>query len=465
MFLKSSIGRRIFLSNFIVIFLTVALFEVVFVAGAKQFYYGGTLRILTDKALSNANFYNMYLKYDSLSDKVGTILENYMDQDEAELQIVDTKGNIIVSSTGYRHSEKIDVSAISKLKAGEISSWQGKIRVADEEVLAVSTPLVQGDAIVGSLRFVTSVEGVKAVVNDLLLKAFIIGGLILALSLILTILLSKTIVRPIKHLTDVSRKIAAGDFDAVAVKKYNDEIGELSDTLNFMSEEIKKSNNLKNDFISSISHEIRTPLTSIRGWAETIDNNSLDSEETRQGVHIILRESERLAKLVGELLDFSRFESGRINMNFEKVDLNLLIKDIIKQYAVRFEEKKLNLISKLDDKITYVTGDTDRLRQVFINIIDNACKFTNKNGTVTVATQHTDNGARVIVEDNGIGIPTNELSHVTEKFYKGKSKQSGSGLGLSISREIVSLHKGTLHIMSTEGKGTTVIVDLIRSSY
>lgn len=441
--------------------MSIVLFELIFGAGVKQFYYGGVQRVLEDKALSSSNFYNMYLKYETLEKKADTILKNYREQDTAELQIIDLNGNIIGSSTGFEHTEGIDASNERKLKIGQINSWQGRVNTTTDELLAVSTPIAKDDIIVGYLRFVTSIEGIKASVFDLQAKALFIGLLILVLSLVLNILLTKTIVRPIKHLTDVSKKIAEGDFDAIALKKYNDEIGELSDTINFMTDEIKKSNNLKNDFISSISHEIRTPLTSIRGWAETIDQNSdsLDKEETNQVIRIILRESKRLTKLVEELLDFSRFESGRIRMNFEKVDLNLLIKDVLKQYRIKAEEKKLNLISNLDDKITYVIGDGDRLRQVFINIVDNACKFTNENGTIIVSTESTPKGSRVMIEDNGIGIPANELPHVTEKFYKGKTNQSGSGLGLSISREIIKLHKGTMNITSTEGQGTRICIE------
>lgn len=478
--MKNSIGRRIFLSNFIVIFLTIIIFEVFFGAGVYQFYFGGVLRVLKEKSLSNASFYNMYLKYESLEKKANTILENYNDQDKAELQIVDIQGKIIASSSGIVHSKKIDMSFKNSLKANEVYSWQEQIENSGEEVLSVITPLVDGDTVAGYLRLVTSLEDIKEVVNNLLTKAIILGIIILILSSIVAVILSQSIVRPIKHLTIVSRKIANGDLNTVASKRFDDEIGELSDTLNFMSEEIKKSNNLKNDFISSISHEIRTPLTSIRGWAETIDENLIENEETKQGIRIISRESERLTKLVEELLDFSKLESGRIEMSFDKVDLNLLIKDVLKQYTVKekhfqvpnlsgkttwksslkFEEKNIEIIYNLDDKITYIDGDSDRLRQVFINILNNACKFSFENGRVTVCTEHTQAGARVSIEDNGTGIASQELKHVTEKFYKGKSKKSGSGLGLSISMEIIRLHKGSLLIESIEGKGTKVIVDL-----
>ena len=252
----------------------------------------------------------------------------------------------------------------------------------------MTTPLVAGENISGYLRLVTSIEGIKEIITDIVTKALITGILILAVSLILNAVLSRTIVQPIKHLTEVSKQIAGGNLDVVAEKRYDDEIGKLADTINFMSNEIKKSNNLKNDFISSISHEIRTPLTSIRGWAETINGNPSEIDGNKQGISIILKESERLTNLVEELLDFSKFEAERIDMNFEKVDLNLLVKDVLRQYSSRFSENNgLNCI--LDDKVTYVTGDPGRLRQVFINVIDNACKFTDNDGSITVKTEKT----------------------------------------------------------------------------
>jgi signal transduction histidine kinase len=458
--LKSSISRRIFFSNSLVLLIVIAIFEIVFIFGVIQFYYGGAMRLLAEKAVSSAGLYNMYLKYDNIHNKAATILSNYKEGDKAELQIVDIDGTIIASSSGFNHVDKVNMDTISKLKVGEINSWQGQIRITGEEVLAVTTPLVAGENISGYLRLVTSIEGIKEIITDIVTKALITGILILAVSLILNAVLSRTIVQPIKHLTEVSKQIAGGNLDVVAEKRYDDEIGKLADTINFMSNEIKKSNNLKNDFISSISHEIRTPLTSIRGWAETINGNPSEIDGNKQGISIILKESERLTNLVEELLDFSKFEAERIDMNFEKVDLNLLVKDVLRQYSSRFSEKKMALNCILDDKVTYVTGDPGRLRQVFINVIDNACKFTDNDGSITVKTEKTPAGTNVIVKDNGIGIPPDELPHITEKFYKGQSAKSGSGIGLSISTEIIRLHNGNLRIESGYGKGTTVTIEL-----
>ena len=219
-FLKNSIRRRITLSIFTVIFITILIFEAVFIIGVRQFYYGRALGILSDKAVSIANFYNMYLRYEDLYRKGTVILDNYEEKDRAELQIVDIEGNIIVSSAGFLHTEKVDVKSIRTLKVGEFHSWRGRLDTIDGEILIVSTPLIMGNSntIVGFIRLVSSIEEITITVKDLILKSVFLSTFILVLSLILASLLSGSIVKPIKHLTYVSRSIADGNFDIVADK-------------------------------------------------------------------------------------------------------------------------------------------------------------------------------------------------------------------------------------------------------
>ena len=239
--------QKDFFSNSLVLLIVIAIFEIVFIFGVIQFYYGEQW-LLAEKAVSSAGLYNMYLKYDNIHNKAATILSNYKEGDKAELQIVDIDGTIIASSSGFNHVDKVNMDTISKLKVGEINSWQGQIRITGEKVLVVTTPLVAGENISGYLRLVTSIEGIKEIITDIVTKALITGILILAVSLILNAVLSRTIVQPIKHLTEVSKQIAGGNLDVVAEKRYDDEIGKLADTINFMSNEIKKSNNLKKRF-------------------------------------------------------------------------------------------------------------------------------------------------------------------------------------------------------------------------
>ena len=218
-FLKNSIRRRITLSIFTVIFITILIFEAVFIIGVRQFYYGRALGILSDKAVSIANFYNMYLRYEDLYRKGTVILDNYEEKDRAELQIVDIEGNIIVSSAGFLHTEKVDVKSIRTLKVGEFHSWRGRLDTIDGEILIVSTPLIMGNSntIVGFIRLVSSIEEITITVKDLILKSVFLSTLFwfCHLSGVFTVRKHcKTYKTP--HLC--FRSIADGNFDIVADK-------------------------------------------------------------------------------------------------------------------------------------------------------------------------------------------------------------------------------------------------------
>lgn len=255
--------------------------------------------------------------------------------------------------------------------------------------------------------------------------------------------------------------MAEGELEHRIEKSYNDELGVLADTLNHMASELQNSERLKNDFISSISHEIRTPLTAIAGWGETIITGDLDDKvEVEKGLSIIIRETNRLSDMVEELLDFSRMESGRFSLYLEEMMLDHEVDEVVEIYAHKAESKGVKLVKDYDLSGIQIEGDRNRLKQVFINIIDNAVKFTQSGGTVKVHVGVVGDEAVVKVKDEGIGIPKSHLNFVSKKFYKGNPNISGSGLGLAITAEIIDLHGGKLDIVSVEGEGTEVIVNL-----
>lgn len=255
--------------------------------------------------------------------------------------------------------------------------------------------------------------------------------------------------------------MAKGDFSVQAAKQFDDEVGTLADTFNYMAAEIGKNEKLKNDFISSVSHELRTPLTSIKGWGETLISGGLkDHEETTLGLEVISKETDRLIGLVEELLDFSKLQSGEMTLCEEKLDMREVLDDLNVQFAIPAQEKQIELRLEMPALPLTVMGDSNRLKQVFVNLLDNAIKFTPVNGTISVVATSSDGRLITTVQDTGEGIDPDDLGRITGKFYKGRSKLSGSGLGLAISKDIVQLHKGSLTIHSRLGHGTTVTVDL-----
>jgi len=278
--------------------------------------------------------------------------------------------------------------------------------------------------------------------------------------LIFSLFIVRSIVEPVEELTVAAENMARGDFSQRTCKRRDDEIGRLADTFNYMADEINRSEKVKNDFIASVSHELRTPLTSIKGWAETLLTGSLDNhQELKMGLNVIVRENDRLQGLVEELLDFSKFQSGQMEVNLASIDIAHLVQEVVEQFTGRGVKQNIDLqfVNKENSGII-IQADSDRLTQVLVNILDNAFKLTLAGGSIKVLTAREKETVRIEVVDNGRGIDAVDLLHVSEKFYKGQSKLAGSGLGLSICQEIINLHGGKIEIMSKPGQGTSVLI-------
>ena len=267
--------------------------------------------------------------------------------------------------------------------------------------------------------------------------------------------------RPLSAMANVAIAMSKGDFDVRVKKEKDDELGALCDSINDMAAELGTAEKMKTDFISSVSHELRTPLTSIKGWAETLQTGGIVRETYDKGMNVIVREAERLSGMVEELLDFSRMQSGRMRLILKKIDLLAELDEAVYMFTDRARTEHKNLIyDEEDTMLSPILGDVNRLRQVFINVIDNALKYTNPGGTVRVSAYEDDGFIRVIIKDSGCGIPAEHLPNVKKKFYKANQNVRGNGIGLAVANEIMELHSGSLDIDSEEGMGTTVIITI-----
>ncbi len=260
-------------------------------------------------------------------------------------------------------------------------------------------------------------------------------------------------------LTDFARRIGEGSFGLKQDVSGEDELCALAEAINALSEEIARSGSLQTEFISSVSHELRTPLTAIGGWAETLSYDEAIRGDSRRGVEIIARETGRLSKMVEELLEFTRIQDGRFRLNLERMDLAAEVEDAIFTYSRLFQQKNIALhYDGGAEDLPMIEGDPERLRQVLLNLLDNAVKYGGDGGEITV-TLGAENGlVRVAVRDRGPGIPPDELPHVKEKFYKGSGKARGSGIGLAVCEEIVTRHGGKLTIENEPDGGVLATV-------
>ncbi|TYP54230.1 sensor histidine kinase [Thermosediminibacter litoriperuensis] len=484
------IRARLLKSFLAVILLTVIIFEIILIISVRQYYFGNVEEVLSKQAEVSANFYRQYLARDGVLEKnANALLESFSAPTAAQVQIIDREARLLADSAGEELGGIVNFSDVKKALEGLPSKWWGRMRGTGERVLAVSYPLKSGDNVVGVVRFVTSLEGVNDVVGKIAVILISIGLAAVIISVFAAVVLSQTIVKPLNEITRVAEEMAKGKFTARAPKRYNDEIGRLAVTLNFMAQEIMRQEELKNEFIASVSHELRTPLTAIKGWTITLlsaargilpsggnavwENEKLPEnagvpdrgvylnlDELIEGLGIITRESERLSELVEELLDFSRFEAGAIKLNLDKVVLSDTLDYIKTQMMPRARRQAVEFEVYAEEGLPEIPADENRIKQVLINLLDNAFKFTQAGDTVRVRAESDNVSVRITVEDTGCGIPPEDLPHVTKKFYKAKSKQPGSGLGLAICDEIVRLHGGRMEITSAPGKGTRVEVIL-----
>ena len=351
-----------------------------------------------------------------------------------------------------------DFESLSTSSSGS-AVYRGKL--SGENVMALSVAFPSANENLSAMRYVVSLEQVD---NQIFLLTSVIA--LISLAIILFVVLSSTyfinsIVNPVSEIGITARRIAQGDFKARLEKKNDDEIGELCDVINYMAEELANSEKLKNDFISSVSHELRTPLTAIRGWGETmLLDETIDRKTLEMGMGVIMRETERLSGMVEELLDFSRMQSGRLKLVKSKMDALAELSEAVIMYTERAKREGMLLIYEEPEIYVPVFGDRGKLRQVFINIIDNALKYSDPGDTTTVRASVLGTELKIEVEDTGCGISAADLPKIKTKFYKANLTRRGSGIGLAVADEIIMMHGGRLDVASTEGVGTTITITL-----
>lgn len=457
--LKSkSIKIRLIRNFFIVIFSIIVFLNVLLLIFVRKYYYDNTEELLRNQIKVSTNFYNKYFSAASLVDVISDNVDAFWNQSNAQVEILDNKGKLLMDSIGVKDEELLKTPDIEKAINGHISRWIGNVDYYKNKIMVVSAPITSNGSVVGVIRLITSMEAVDGTIEVIVGFFLIISILVLVIGVILSILISNSIIEPINSLTLVAEKMASGDMAIRSKVKDEDEVGKLANTLNYMADELEKREQLKNEFISSVSHELRTPLTAIKGWAITLNDESTDKETLKVGFDIIEKETERLTSMVEELLDFSRLINDNISLKKANVDLDTFIIYIKNYMSPRANREGLNFkVNKLNN-LGRVYIDGNRLKQILINLLDNSFKFTESGGKVSLTVSNESEYIKFIIEDNGIGISKEDLPRVKEKFFKGKTSKSQNGIGLSICDEIIKLHNGKFNINSTLGIGTVVEV-------
>ncbi len=432
-------------------------------ASSASYYYSSVRENLASQATSSASFFNKYLNtnYEQFYEGADKFVTEFEDKDKIEVQIIDEFGRVLLSTSGITAGTIPATTDVSDtISSYGTNYFLGLDVLTNERILSVSSPLfyTSGD-FVGVIRYSTSLEIVEQQIIKNILLSIALSAAVLVLIIVSNQFFLKSILEPVLKINAVAKEITEGKYTMRLQKIYDDEIGELCDTINYMSDEISTAERMKNDFISSVSHELRTPLTAIGGWSETLLSYEDElSEELSIGLSIIHKESARLTTMVEELLDFGRLESGRLTLDIDLCDVSRELFEAVYMYRTLMEKEsfEVNFNKKIGDY--HINADNHRLKQVFLNIIDNATKYGREGGKVDVSIEKDDVNIIVKIEDYGKGIPEKDLPFVKQKFYKGKSKKRGSGIGLAVTDEIIRLHSGELLIESVEDEGTTVTI-------
>lgn len=460
---KKSITKRWAVNNLGVIVLALLVIEMAIIYALQSYYYNSAKQYLFSKLNAVTSVLSIHSQDSAanFSAEMRNMLETFNEKDKIELMAINSKGRVVLTSSGFSPDADAPMPDYEEAMADGEGSYIGKLG-SGEKVLAVSVPITSINGEYTSVRMVTSLTDIDNTIKTYIIVITIVCLVILLIIITTGLFFAGSIVKPIRQISGIASKFAMGDFSVRIDNNSNDEIGDLCTAINHMADELSTAEAMKNEFISSVSHELRTPLTAIKGWAETLMVDGGENPDTmKKGVGVIVNETERLSQMVEELLDFSRMQNGHFTLRSEAMDILAELGDAVLIYSDKAKREQIEIIYDEPEMLPFVFGDKNRIRQVFINIIDNAVKYSSAGDTVTVKASEDGGSVVIAVSDTGCGIKKSDLSKVKTKFYKANHTRRGSGIGLAVADEIISMHGGTMDITSAgEGKGTTVTIKL-----
>ena len=465
MFSMGGLRKRWLLNTISVVFALGLVCVLAVTASFAAYYYSNMESDMKNRAKTTTDFFADYINqsYNEYYQSCVTYTQTFENKNTLELQFISKDGDLVASSFGQWAGEAPNTPEIWEAVNERVSStFVGKDTNTGERIMAVSCPMIYANGeVIGVLRYVTSTR----LVDGQIFLVALVSGLVLLMVLVVVMISSgyylRSIMKPVAEITEKAKRIANGSYGVQIKTPYRDEIGELADTINEMSNKIAQNEKMQAEFISQLSHELRTPLTVINGWSETLLADENMDADTRQGMKIISSEAKRLTEMVMELLDFTRMQDGRMTLTVEPTDIRAEFEDTVYMYGSRLAQDgiQLNYLDN-DEDIPEIPCDPKRLRQVFLNILDNAAKHGGEGKRIDASMHYEDDAVVVRIRDYGPGIPEDEIPLVKKKFYKGSSKARGTGIGLAVCDEIVEMHGGTLTLENAQGGGTLVTVTL-----
>ena len=436
------------------------LFNSITSAKASSLYKEAT--IISDQYLTD--YYNSSSTLKDVWNNL-KVVDNYI---QAQIWIVNPDGEIILNSRKSLSEKSTTIEDFDPTQTGEkyyqIGTFNGYF---NNDTLSVASPIVSNYKVKSYVIIHIPMDDIyeeRDSISSVLYLCFLI---IYLLSLIPLIVFYFKIYLPLYKINTISLEYAANNFEHKIPYNNDDELGTLSNSINYLALQLNTLEEYQRKFIANISHDFRSPLTSIKGYLEAMSDGTIPAESQKKYFNILLFETERLTKLTSSLLTLNNFESSGGHLDIIDFDINKTIKDTAASFEGTCKEKMVSIELILSGKVLFVTGDVGKIQQVLYNLIDNAIKFSHNNSTITIETTEKNEKVFISVKDTGIGIPKDSIKKVWDRFYKsdysrGKDKK-GTGLGLTIVKEIIQAHNENIDVISTEGIGTEFIFSLPKS--
>lgn len=390
-------------------------------------------------------------------------MKTYLD---ADIWLTDESGKLLRSSErSFSQTRPAEIADFNPAEAGSRQYLLGNYHgYFNEEVITVITPITTGFSTRGYLLIHKPYSDLLDAKRPIMRIMYITLLVIYILSFAFLIGLQCFVYRPLRKITEAAKQYASGNLEHEIPIKTEDELGYLSASLNYMSNQLRDMNSYQKKFIANVSHDFRSPLTSIKGYVNAIADGTIPAELYDKYLNIILFETDRLTDLTQDLLTLNEFDTKELLLDKAAFDIHEIIRTTAASFEGTCTSKRISIELLLASKTLMVNADKRKIQQVLYNLLDNAIKFSNDSSTVTIET--TENGGKVLVsvKDSGIGIPKKSLNQIWERFYKtdisrGKDKK-GTGLGLAIVKEIMKAHGENINVVSTEGVGTEFLFSL-----
>lgn len=459
-----SIGLKLWAGMMVlvlVVLLLLWLFQIVFL---ESFYNRIRISDIKNEGASIVELLN-----EGSEEEFADRIDTFAFQNNLSINLLDEAGKSIYF-TGMNGMPMMRNSAWQEVIHGALAGQELMVELTHprfgNKFMLIGIPVKNFEKIDGALLINMPVAAVEDTVLILKKQLFFITLILLVAAVIISWVISRTFTKPILEIKKVSEQIAAGDFSHTITARNKDEIGKLAETINYMGGQLAKVDQLRKDLIANVSHELRTPLSLIRGYAETIRDVSGNVPEKREKqLAIIIEETERLSKIVDDILNFSQLQAGYFNLNKSRFPIMEMLEAVVRRYNVLSKKTGVKVVLQgTSDGL--VEADETRIEQVLYNLLNNGFNYTPQGGTITVKALDNPQMVRIEIIDTGSGIPEVDLPHIWDRYYKAektkKQRPVGTGLGLAIVKSILEAHQATYGVNSQKAVGTTFWFELAK---